>query len=568
MPTLLSVNVGLPQDIAWHGKTVRTGIYKKPVSEPRMVRRLNIDGDGQGDLEGHGGEQRAVLVYQQESIQYWRTMLGRDDIDYGHFGENLTVTDLPDDQVCIGDRYRIGDAEFEVTQPRVTCYRLGMRLGTPTLPALLVAHHRPGFYLRVITEGVIRAGDPIVQTRRGPHQMSVAEIDALLYLPHRDPQRLGYALDLPALSPGWQQSFRELLDGGAAPAIGAEPGWPGFRPLRVAGLTPESSTIVSIRLEASDGEPLPTASPGQYLTLRVGGAGDPAPVRSYSLSSTSGDGTYRISVKRDGQVSTYLDTKLWVGAEIQTAAPRGDFVLAPGAEPVLLISAGVGVTPVLAMLHQLAAEHSDREVWWLHTVHDATQLAFAEEAHRLLTSLPKAHEHLVLTADTGKRLSIDTLTGLGLPSSSTAYICGPQAFMDDMRSALARLGLDPSRLHTELFGARTPINPGLTATAPVPPHQPAGPPGAGPRVTFARAGLTVRWQGPQSSSPAQSSLLTLAEACDVPTRWSCRTGVCHTCVTAVLSGDVSYDPEPLERPTPDQALLCCARPLDDVVLDL
>jgi ferredoxin-NADP reductase/MOSC domain-containing protein YiiM len=562
MPTLLSVNVGLPKDIAWHGKTVRTGIYKTPASEPRMVRRLNIDGDGQGDLNGHGGEQRAVLVYQRESIEYWRTMLGRQDIDCGHFGENLTVTDLPDDQVCIGDRYRIGDAELEVTQPRVTCYRLGMRLGTPTLPALLVAHHRPGFYLRVISEGVIRAGDPIVRTRRGPHEMTVAEIDALLYLPNRDPQRLKDALDLPALSPGWQQSFRELLDGGAAPPVGAEPGWRGFRPLRVTGLTSESSTIVSIRLEATDGKPLPAASPGQYLTLRVGGAGDPAPVRSYSLSSTSGDGSYRISVKRDGQVSTYLDTKLRTGAEIQTAAPRGDFVLAPGDEPVLLISAGVGATPVLAMLHHLAASHSDREVWWLHTAHDAVQLAFADEAHHLLESLPNAREHLVLTAEGGTRLSFDTLTGLGLPVSSTAYICGPQTFMDDMRSALSRLGLDPSRLHTELFGARTAINPGLTATTPVPPHQPVGPPGTGPRVTFARAGLTVSWQNPQPS------LLTLAEACDVPTRWSCRTGVCHTCVTALLSGDVTYDPEPLERPAPNQALLCCTRPTDDVTLDL
>jgi ferredoxin-NADP reductase/MOSC domain-containing protein YiiM len=558
MPTLLSVNVGMPKDVAWHGKTVYTGVYKTPVAGPTMAHRLNLDGDGQGDLGGHGGEQRAVMVYQFESIEYWRSVLGRDDVDCGHFGENFTVTGLPDEQVCVGDRYRIGEAEFEVTQPRVTCYRVGLRLGVPSMASLLVAHHRPGFYLRVLTEGLVRPGDEIVRSRRGPHELSIAETDALLYLPGRNRQRLQDAVDVPALSPGWQQSFREMLGGDEATA---EPGWPGFRPLRVASVTPESSTIVSVRLASPDGEPVPAALPGQYLTLRATGAGDPAPVRSYSLSSAPGESTYRISVKRDGLVSTYLQTKLRAGATIDVAAPRGDFVLTPDGDPVLLISAGVGVTPVMAMLHQLAAERSAREVWWLHTAHDATQLAFAAEAHTLLASLPSAREHVFLTA-TGTRLSAAALAGLGLPASASAYICGPRTFMDDVRGALTGLGLDPARLHTELFGARSALNPGLTTMVTGPPHPPPGPPGTGPRVTFARSGLSVPWQD------AQDSLLTLAEACDVPTRWSCRTGVCHTCVTPLLSGAVTYRPEPLERPAADQALLCCTRPSDDVILDL
>jgi ferredoxin-NADP reductase len=213
------------------------------------------------------------------------------------------------------------------------------------------------------------------------------------------------------------------------------------------------------------------------------------------------------------------------------------------------------------MLHELAAEQSDREVWWLHAAHDTAQLAFAEEARQLLKTLPRAHVQLFLTT-AGERLSADSLARLGLPTSDSAYLCGPEAFMDDMRSALKGLGVDPARVHTELFGARSAINPGVTGTAAVRPHAPTGPPGTGPRITFARAGLTVRWPDDQAS------LLTLAEACDVPTRWSCRTGVCHTCVTPLLSGEVNYRPEPLERPAPDQALLCCAQPHDDVVLDL
>jgi MOSC domain-containing protein YiiM len=208
---LVSVNVGMPKDVPWNGKTVHTGVWKTPVEGTVMVRRLNIDGDGQGDLAGHGGEQRAVMVYQTESYDYWRDFLGRDDLQPGNFGENFTVSGLDDHDVCIGDRYRIGDAEFEVSQPRVTCFRVGMRLGVPEMPNLLVSQHRPGFYFRVITEGLVRAGDAIVLTRRGRHELSVADVDALLYLPDRDMELLRKIVEVPALSPGWQQSFRDML---------------------------------------------------------------------------------------------------------------------------------------------------------------------------------------------------------------------------------------------------------------------------------------------------------------------------------------------------------------------
>ncbi|MCW2557156.1 MAG: sulfurase, partial [Mycobacterium sp.] len=219
MARLVSVNVGRPKNVPWHDKTVFTGAWKTPVEGPVVVRRLNVDGDGQGDLAGHGGEQRAVLVYQTDSYAYWRSYLGRDDLVPGHFGENLTVSGLGDDEVCIGDRYRVGEAEFEVTQPRVTCFRVGMRLGEPEMPNLLVAHHRPGFYMRVIHEGHVEAGDAIELTRRGRHELSVADVDALLYLPDRDMDQLKHAVDLPALSPGWQQSFRDMLGAQADSAV-------------------------------------------------------------------------------------------------------------------------------------------------------------------------------------------------------------------------------------------------------------------------------------------------------------------------------------------------------------
>jgi MOSC domain-containing protein YiiM len=279
---LLSVNVGLPRDVPWQGQTVHTGIWKSPVDGPAMVRRLNIDGDGQGDLKGHGGEQRAVMVYQVQSYEHWAKFLGRDDLSYGQFGENLTVDGLPDDEVCIGDHYRIGEAEFEVTQPRVTCYRVGLRMGEPRMPSLLVSHHRPGFYMRVLTEGRIQAGDQIVRTKAGPGQLTVAATDALLYLPGPDQAELHAAVQIAALSPGWQQSFREMLAGGdgTGQARAAEPAWAGFRELRVDRVVTESANVLSAYLSPADGSTLPAARAGQYLTLRLAGAGQPAPVRS------------------------------------------------------------------------------------------------------------------------------------------------------------------------------------------------------------------------------------------------------------------------------------------------
>src|SRR6476619_7106535 len=217
MATLISVNVGTPRDVVWNNRTVYTGAWKQPVSGPRMARRLNIDGDGQGDPGGHGGENRAVLVYQLDSYRPWNDELGRDGLAPGHFGENVTVDGLPDDEVCVGDRYRIGDAVFEVTQPRVTCYRVGIRIGVPNMASLLVSHHRPGLYLRVLSACEVAAAQEIVKVASVPEAVTVAEVDALLYLPGHSRDALERALRIPALSPGWKTSLESLARQADAP---------------------------------------------------------------------------------------------------------------------------------------------------------------------------------------------------------------------------------------------------------------------------------------------------------------------------------------------------------------
>src|SRR5579862_3060679 len=567
---LRSVNVGRPKDVPWRGKTVFTGVFKDPVTGPRRVRKLNIDGDGQGDLAGHGGEQRAVFVYQMDSYRYWEHELGRDDFVYGQFGENFTVEGLADDEVCIGDRYRIGTAVFEVTQPRVTCYRVGIRMNDPRIPALLVSHRRPGFYFRVLEEGEVNAGDEIVKLATGSERMTVAEVDALLYLPGHPRQQLLRALRIPALSPGWQASFRALLDeepgsGNAGLAVTSPPpAWSGFRQLSVTGITDEADSVISIRLEDPSGAPLPPARPGQYLTLRVQPDEQQRSVlRNYSLSGPPDAGYYRITVKRerDGVASGYLHTRLAVGDQLDIAAPRGTFILDRSDAPALLISAGIGATPVLAMLHALAEEHSDREIWGLHSARNSREHSFAAEARALLASLPNARTHVYYSHpgpedvegrdfDATGRLTGSALAELEPPRDGQAYLCGPTPFMDEISAALAALGIDASHIHTEPFGPATGVTPGIAATPARAPHPPAGKTGNGPTIQFARSDLAVPWDNDYGS------LLELAEACDIPVRWSCRTGVCHTCETALIAGDVKYNPDPVEPPADGTALIC------------
>lgn len=584
MGRLLSVNVGLPRDVIWQGRTVRTGIWKTPVAGPRMVRRLNIDGDGQGDLGGHGGERRAVYVYQLDSYRYWERELGRSDFVYGQFGENFTVDGLTDKEVCIGDRYRIGGAVFEVTQPRVTCYRLGVRMNEPEMAALLVKHGRPGFYFRVLEEGEVKAGDEIELVASGPEQMSVSEIDALLYLPDHPAARLARALRIPALSAGWHRSFEALLrqkDGaatgnaGLGPASSPAPAWRGFRPLRVSRKERESGNVISLVLEPTDGEPVAAALPGQFIVLGLGRASAPALMRSYSLSGAPGGASYRVSVKREahGAASAYIDDELKVGDIVQASAARGSFTLRPGNAPVVLLSAGIGVTPVLAMLHALAAEASTRDVWWLYGARNGSEHPFASETRELLGALPRHHSRICYSApapedrlhvdfDIRGHLDLRVIEQLNLPRDGDFYICGPTNFMSDLSAGLVSSGVAKDRIHTEIFGAGPSMTPGIAVSPRQPSHVPAGPPGSGPMVSFVRSGLNVRW------GSSFESLLELAEACDVPVRWSCRTGVCHNCETGLVAGNVSYRPEPIDAPADGNLLICCSRPDGNVVIDL
>jgi ferredoxin-NADP reductase/MOSC domain-containing protein YiiM len=571
---LLSVNVGLPREVEWQGRTVRTAIWKSPIEGPAMVRALNIDGDDQADRLAHGGEHRAVFVYQIDSYRYWEQELHRRDFSYGQFGENLTVEGLPDDEVCIGDRYRIGEALFEVTQPRVTCYRVGIRLNEPTMPTLLVAHRRPGFYFRVIEEGHVQAGDEIVKAAGGLEELTVADIDALLYLPNKSRALLERALRVPALSEGWQASFRDLL-AKANRDTSTGPAWRGFQRLRVAEIRRETATISSFLLVPTKESPLtPVAAPGQYLTVRVAPDGDAHQlIRSYSLSDIADERGYRISIKREGAGSRYLHERVSVGDLLDVAAPRGNFVLREGSRPVVLISAGVGATPVLAMLHALAREHSTRPVWWLHGARNRDEHAFRAEVDDLLAALPDGHRLVAYSKptepgtpggdhDISGRLDLTALEKARLPKDADYFLCGPDSFMRAIGAALAARGVAPEQIATEVFGAVATHASGIVKSGDRAPHAPDGPPGAGPVVNFSRSNLAVPWDD------RYPSLLDLAEACDVPVGFGCRNGTCHGCESGLLAGEVTYHTEPLEPPPDGRVLVCSSWPSSELTLDL
>jgi ferredoxin-NADP reductase/MOSC domain-containing protein YiiM/ferredoxin len=587
MARLLSVNVGLPRDVEWQEKTVHTAVWKTPVQGRPMVRRLNIDGDGQGDLTGHGGEHRAVFVYQIESYRYWENQLGRNDFTYGQFGENFTVEGLADTDVCVGDRYRIGDALFEVTQPRVTCYRVGIRMNEPQMAALLVSHGRPGFYFRVLEEGEVGAGDEIAKVKADPERMTVNEINALLYLPGHPASGLERALRIPALSAGWRTSLAALLDReqkgsgttgnpGLGPPMGPPPAWQGFRSLRVSRKLHETSNVTSLVLEPAGGAPLTAALAGQFIVLRLRPRPDEsALLRSYSLSGAPSEDRYRITVKREpqGAAGAYIDTRVQAGDILDVSAPRGSFTLRPGEHPVVLVSAGIGATPVLAMLHALAAEQSRREIWWIHGARNSSEHPFAAEVRALLETLPGSRSHICYSAprpadrptvdfDRVGRVSGPVFEELGVPPDADFYICGPAAFMSGLVDGLAGSGVARDRLHTENFGSGQSMTPGIAAAPRRPPHPPGEAAEVGPLVSFTRSNLAVHW------GSAFHSLLELAEACDVPVRWSCRTGVCHNCETGLISGSVTYRPDPVEPPAAGNLLICCSQPQGDIALDL
>jgi ferredoxin-NADP reductase len=351
---------------------------------------------------------------------------------------------------------------------------------------------------------------------------------------------------------------------------------PRFIPYRVAEVMPESRSVCSFVLVPVGRKRIPPHQPGQFVTLRAAVPGAGRVLRSYSLSSAGTGERLRISVKReaDGIMSRHLHATLDPGETIEVAGPSGTFILGDErCRPIILISAGIGATPVLAMLHALAERHHRREVWWVHGARNGREHPFRAEVRALVERLQCARVHVRYSRpdandrrgrdfDATGRITAETLLELDVPVEAEFRLCGPDRFVADLSDGLRRAGIDAAAITAESFGGAPS---GLAAPARKKSSQAAAEAretGAGPSVVFARSSVATRWDG------AHASLLELAEASAVPTTSGCRIGACHGCRATVLDGAVRHDPEPMDPPPVGSALLCCARPEGDVVLDV
>ena len=581
---LLSVNVSLPKTIAYDGKSVTTGIYKEPVAGRVMVRRLNLEGDGQADLTVHGGVDKAVYVYDLASYRYWRRQLGRADLAYGHFGENLTVEGLPDDQVHIGDVFRVGEALLEVSQPRVPCFKMELKMKMPGFSRQFLANGRLGFYFRVLEEGSVCAGDPIELVKSGPEQMSVRETAHLLYFGYDNLDRIHRALRIPALSQEWRDAFAERLrtsEGIPKKRRVAARAWPGFRTFIVDKKVPESLDITSFYIIPEDHVPLPVYLPGQSLTFKLKIPDRPRPViRTYSLSDgPCHEGYYRVTIKREpppadpsmASGSHYFHDQVEPGTRLSVAAPRGDFHLDPEEEtPLVLLSGGVGLTPMISMLNTIVHVGKKRPVWFVHGTRNGVLHAMCKHMRQLAAendnvrvhicySQPRPEDVQGLDYDSPGHVTVDLLKQILPDKEKDFYLCGPPPFMKSLFKDLRSWGVPESRIRYELFGPASL----LTEGARVPLRKPKPVKGANDfEVVFLQSGITARWDS------EYDNLLDFAEDLGIYPEFDCRSGICQTCMHELLEGEVDYIFEPLDPPYPGRVLLCCARPKTNLVIDV
>jgi MOSC domain-containing protein YiiM/ferredoxin-NADP reductase len=578
---LISVNVSLPKTVYHQGRQVNTGIYNEPVTGRVMVRKLNVDGDRQADLKVHGGVYKAVYIYDIENIRYWQKNLGRSDLTYGLFGENFTVEGMLDDRIHIGDVFRIGGALLEVTQPRMPCFKLEIKMDLPGFSRQFLDSGRLGFYCRVIEEGDVGAGDAIERIRVGPEKITVWEFARVYYFDPRNLEKIRRILRIPSIPPGWHRAFEKLL------ATSGEKGkkrrtpqraWQGFRPFIVDRKVLESRSITSFYLVPEDGEPLPPYMPGQFLTFKLSIPGFAKPVvRTYTLSDCPCQTEYyRITIKQepppeDPEIisgSNYFHDRVEPGTRLLAAASRGDFFLDPNEEtPVVLLNGGVGMTPMISMLNAIVDSGRKRPVWFVHGTRNGLHHAMREHMRRSAAendnitvhvrySRPRPEDVRGRDYDSSGHVNVELLKNLLPNNDMDFYLCGPPPFMHGLIRGLWEWGVPERRIRFEVFGSDVLM---LDGTRPRQKKKASAE--AAYEIVFSQSGISAQWD------PECENLLNFAEEQGVFPDFGCRAGICQTCGYPLLEGEVDYNFEPLTPPYPGQVLLCCTRPKSNLVID-
>ena len=562
--TVASLNIGEPRLVTYRGMSFRTGIFKAPTDQPLTLKKLNFAGDGQADLAAHGGIDKAVYCYPIEHYDFWRREIGRDVLPMGQFGENVTTARLRETELRIGDVLRIGSAVVQVSEPRIPCYKLVMRMDAGSDFAVrFLAANRTGFYCRVLQEGVVERSDAITLVSRDAASPSVSEIFAATQFADRDPIRLRRVLRARDLPAKWQARVRRMI--GSEVRCRTETSWAQPRPFAVDAVVRETADVRSIWLRPRDDAPLPGALPGQYLTL----VWPDGLTRTYSLSAVEADKRYRITVKlaRDAQGglgrAAARIAQVEAGDTLAVGRPRGAFH--PDADddtPLVLASAGIGVTPIMSMLDH-ATRSGRRDVFAAFGMRCRDEHPLADQLRQLVAERPGLDVMLAYSRHDGaplaglpmpkrrRLIAADLLPHAAAPLAET-FLCGPGEFIRGMHDGLVEAGVNPQCIRYEAFGPSTLLPARGDGAA-----DPAGT----FTVAFARSGVEAVW------SPASGTLLNLAEAAGVSPTFGCRSGSCGLCRTAIAEGRVSYV-EPIDEPDAGYVFPCCAIPAADCRIDL
>lgn len=559
-PRLVAVHVGAVAPLG--PRSVPSGFVKHRVSGSVDVGEVNLAGDAQADLVNHGGPDKAVYGYPSAHYETWSAeyphLSGIGEM--GAFGENLTIAGQTEHSVCVGDIYQIGSVVLQVSQPRKPCFKLALRFSENSVPKRLVESGRCGWYFRVLKTGRFSQGERVMLKARPNPEWPIVRLAAVTYDPASSEEVLRAAHQIQELAPAWRKHIDSALLAQAALKI-----WDSFRPFRISGNNQQSSTIRSFDLEPMDGGGVVPHLPGQFLTLRIRIAGQKAPVvRTYSLTNVPNSRSYSISVKREGVASSWLHDAP-VGEEVECLAPKGRFTPdKASSRPLVLLSAGVGVAPVLSMLRASVVNDGlggggTRAVFFIHGARNSLEHAHSADVRALASrhgfvtphfvySQPLVDDKVGREYDSEGRIDVGLLRKI-LPKEDCDFcICGPSGFMRDVIAALSELGVARSRLRMEAFGPSAAPRAGGgelqqsdISTKPV-------------LVVFSRSDRKMTW------TPEGGTLLELAEAEGLTLASECRIGNCGVCATSLLAGQVAYADEPSVSVEEEKVLLCCAKP--------
>lgn len=547
---------------------VPSAFVKQRLSEGGKVFELGLEGDSQADLAVHGGVDKAVYAYPFENYAAWlaeypehRSLWGP-----GALGENLSLAGLTEYDVRIGDLFRVGRTVLQVTQPRKPCFKLGLRFDDQRLAAAMVREGRTGWYFRVLESGVVAEGDQVALLERPHPHWTIARVNEAAYGSDTSDEVLRSIAKMPALSAAWRSQTQSALSANAAARLQT-----GFRPYVLTERRPESAAVCSLTFAPTDGLPAAPHEPGQHLQVRLPPVdGGELETRRYTISSLSNGGTLRISVKQGGAFSRRL-LALQVGGTVELFRPQGRFVLdRTAARSLALISAGVGITPMIAMLDAAVIQDGRHsavpEIMFLHQAPDRGEHPFAQHveavaakyshvATRIFYSRPDPSAGSSGHVVEGRRMAAADLDDL--PLDAAYYVCGPSDFMAWVREALVTRGVPARSIRAETFASADAAVVGASA-APVEA-------GSLDRalISFERSGTDVEW------TPERGTLLDLAQALGIKAPFDCRIGLCGACLTRILEGEVRHVGGSGVEPDDTEALICSALPGSArLVLDL